>query len=122
MGYGGGDTTSSTTCSGLKLNGCSWTFFFRICPIPIEGNLLRCVGLSGSLLLLFEGGLNAEVGLRGLKADFGGLKAEWPGGLPMVLGGLPLVSEDPHQSEELLFLGCGFTMRTGGLGMVAFFK
>lgn len=84
--------------------------------------MLRCVGLSGSLLLLLEGGLNAEVGLRGLKADFGGLKAELPGGLPTVLGGLPLVSEEPHQSEEMLFFGCGLTMRTGGLGIVAFFK
>lgn len=90
--------------------------------MPIEGNLLRCVGLSGSLLLLLDGGLNAEVGLRGLKADFGGLKAELPGGLPMVLGGLPLVSEEPHHSDEMLFLGCGLTMRTGGLGIVAFFK
>lgn len=104
------------------MNGCSWTFFFRICPIPIEGNLLRCVGLSGSLLLLFEGGLNAEVGLSLLKADFGGLKAELPGGLPMVLGGLPLVSDEPPQSDEILFLGCGLTMRTGGLGIVAFFR
>lgn len=90
--------------------------------MPIEGNLLRCVGLSGSLLPLLDGGLNAEVGLRGLKADFGGLNAELPGGLPMVLGGLPLVSEEPHHSEEMLFLGCGLTMRTGGLGIVAFFK
>lgn len=34
----------------------------NICPIPIEGNLLRCVGLSGSLLLLLlaEGWLKAE--------------------------------------------------------------
>lgn len=88
----------------------------------MEGNLLRCVGLSGSLLPLLDGGLNADVGLSGLKADFGGLKADVPGGLPTVLGGLPLVSEEPHQSEDLLFLGCGFTMRTGGLGIVAFFR
>lgn len=89
----------------------------------MEGNLLRCVGLSGSLLLLLlDGGLNAEVGLRALKADFGGLNAELPGGLPMVLGGLPLVSEDAPQSDEMLFLGCGLTIRTGGLGIVAFFK
>lgn len=81
------------------------------------------MGLSGSLLLLLlEGGLKAELGLRALKADFGGLKAELPGGLPTVLGGLPLVSEEPHQSDERLFLGWGFTMRTGGLGIVAFFK
>lgn len=39
----------------------------------------------------------------------------------MVLGGLPLVSEPPHQSVEVLFLG-GLLMRTGGLGMVAFFR
>lgn len=89
----------------------------------MQGNLLRCVGLSGSLLLLLlDGGLKADVGLRGLKADFGGLKAELPGGLPIVLGGLPLVSDEPHHSEEVLFLGCGLTIRTGGLGMVAFFK
>lgn len=89
----------------------------------MQGNLLRCVGLSGSLLLLLlNGGLNADVGFRGLKADFGGLKAELPGGLPIVLGGLPLVSDEPHHSEEVLFLGCGLTIRTGGLGIVAFFK
>lgn len=53
----------------------------------------------------------------------GGEKAEPPGGLPKVLGGLQLVS-DPHQSPELEedFFGWGLTMRTGGLGMVAFFK
>lgn len=91
--------------------------------MPMDGNLPRCVGLSGSLLLLLlEGGLNADVWLGGLNADFGGLKAELPGGLPMVLGGLPLVSEEPHHSDEMLFLGCGLTMRTGGLGIVAFFR
>lgn len=70
-----------------------------------------------------DGGLNADDGLRGLKADLGGEKAEPPGGLPKVLGGLQLVS-DPHQSPELEedFFGWGLTMRTGGLGMVAFFK
>lgn len=120
MGYGGGDTTSSSTCSGRKENGCSWTFFFRSCPIPIDGNLPRCVGLSGSLPP--DGGLKAEVGLRALKADFGGLKAEPPGGLPIVLGGLPLVSEEPPQSDDTLFLGCGLTMSTGGLGIVAFLR
>lgn len=90
----------------------------------MEGNLLRCVGLSGSLLLLLwaDGGLKAEVGLRGWKADFGGLKAELPGGLPIVLGGLPLVSEEPHQSVEVLFLGWGLLISTGGLGIVAFFR
>lgn len=86
--------------------------------------MLRWVGLSGSLLLLLfaDGWLNAECGLRGWKADFGGLNAELPGGLPMVLGGLPLVSEPPHQSVEVLFLGCGLLIRTGGLGIVAFFR
>lgn len=89
----------------------------------MQGNLPRCVGLSGSLLLLLlDGGLKADVGFSGLKADFGGLKAELPGGLPIVLGGLPLVSDEPHHSEEVLFLGCGLTIRTGGLGIVAFFK
>ncbi|TNN48317.1 hypothetical protein EYF80_041479 [Liparis tanakae] len=121
MGYGGGDTTSSRTCSGRKENGCSWSFFLSSSPIPMEGNFPRCVGLSGSLLL--EGALNAEAGFRGLKADLGGLNAEPPpGGLPIVLGGLPLVSEEPPQSDDALFLGCGRTMSTGGLGTVAFFK
>lgn len=87
--------------------------------------MLRCVGLSGSLLLLslllLESGLKADLGFRGLKADFGGLKAEVPGGLPTVLGGLPLVSEPPHQSDER-FLDFGLEICTGGLGIVAFFK
>lgn len=69
-----------------------------------------------------EGGLNAEMGLSGLKADLGGLKAELPGGLPIVLGGLPLVSEDPQISDDETFLGWGLAMRIGGLGIVAFFK
>lgn len=94
MWYGVGDSTS-TAGSGLnggnwKLKGC--TFFFKICPIPIEGNLLRCWGLSGS-------------------------------SLAPLLGGLPLESVELDQSVvEGLFLGWGLTIRTGGLGMVAFFK
>lgn len=82
--------------------------------MPIEGNLL-CWGLSGSTLPLMDGGLNADDGLRGLKADLGGEKAEPPGGLPKILGGL-----SPRLEED--FFGWGSTMRTGGLGIVAFFK
>lgn len=102
------------------MKGCSGTFFFA--HFPAEGSLLRWVGLSGSLLALFEGGLNAELGLIKLKADLRGINAEPPGGLPTLLEGLPLVSEEPHPSDDRFFLGCRLEIRTGGLGMVAFFK
>lgn len=107
-------------CSGRNVKGCNGTFFFS--PFATEESLLRCVGLSGSLLALLDGGLNAELGLIRLKADFRGINAEPPGGLPTLLEGLPLVSEEPHPSEDKFFLACGLEIRTGGLGIVAFFR
>lgn len=58
----------------------------------MEGNLLRCWGLSGSSLPTLLGGLPLESEELG-QAEAGGL-----------------------------FLGSGLTMITGGLGIVAFFK